>query len=126
MKTQIIKRGLCHQKPHLRIGLILGSTRTEGPPYPAPLGKRIGKFLSSELSSRGHDVFVVDPSIEQLESLRKPHFAYRKADVPWPLDDLATKFANADAYVMCTPEYNHAPSPALLNILVKGDYTFMK
>lgn len=107
----------------LNVVLILGSTRCQGPPYPAPLGKRVGLYLKSELTLRGHNVIVIDPLLIKLELLRKPHFAYAPLKVPAQLKDIAEKVNAADVYVMCTPEYNHAPSPALLNVLVctKGD-----
>lgn len=103
----------------LCVALVLGSTRVDGPPFPAQLGKRVGTFIEAELSSRGHDVIVIDPVEESLELLRRPQFAYGKNDVPAQLKDMAISFARADCYVMVTPEYNHAPSPALLNILVR-------
>lgn len=101
----------------LRIAVVLGSTRTDGPPHPAPLGARVGAFIAAELEARGHDVDVVDPRVEQLPLLRRPHFAYAAGKAPPPLDALALRFSRADAYVCVTPEYNHSPSPALLNIL---------
>jgi hypothetical protein len=122
-----------HSRP-LNIALLLGSTRTAGPPFPAPLGCRVGLHLARELTARGHILTVVDPRLEPFELLQKPHFAYQKRDVtaagsaprpgsgslPAHLVDIAEKLMQADAYVMCTPEYNHAPSPALLNILVRS------
>lgn len=104
----------------LNIALVMGSTRVGGPPFPSPLGERIGVFIASELRSRGHNVTIVDPREEQLDLLQKAHFAYRKVDLPSQLKSMANVFVNADAYVMCSPEYNHAPSPALLNILVSA------
>eukprot|EP00614_Pseudopedinella_elastica_P033181 CAMPEP_0172639534 /NCGR_PEP_ID=MMETSP1068-20121228/218967_1 /TAXON_ID=35684 /ORGANISM="Pseudopedinella elastica, Strain CCMP716" /LENGTH=223 /DNA_ID=CAMNT_0013452711 /DNA_START=78 /DNA_END=749 /DNA_ORIENTATION=+ len=103
--------------PGLRVAVLLGSTRSEGPPRPAPLGVRVGAFIKRELVSRGHDVVVVDPNESNLPLLRRPHFSYSPGKAPAPLDELAATFKHADAYVMCTPEYNHAPGPALLNML---------
>lgn len=109
-----------HQKaaPPLNVVMILGSTRTNGPPHPAPLGKRVSLFLQTELSSRGHEVTVIDPLALNLELMRKPHFAYAPSKIPSQLGEIAEKLISADAFVMCTPEYNHSPSPALLNVLV--------
>jgi chromate reductase, NAD(P)H dehydrogenase (quinone) len=106
-----------HHKHTLEVVLILGSTRTEGPPHPANLGKRVSAFLQREVKAHGHNVTVIDPMLEDLPLLQKPQFAYRQGEAPPPLDTLAAKLKAADAYIMCTPEYNHAPSPALLNIL---------
>jgi len=102
----------------LNVVIILGSTRTGGPPYPSPLGHRVGLFALTELSSRGHNVTVIDPLVEKLELLQKPHFAYAPSKLPNQLGDLARKIEAADAFVMITPEYNHAPGPALVNVLV--------
>ena len=61
-------------------------------------------------------VDVVDPAIVDLPLVPfRPHFTYREA--PAPLQALAETFESCDALVTCTPEYNHAPSPALLNVL---------
>ena len=101
----------------LRVVVVLGSTRVEGPPFPAPLGARLGAFLEAELLRRGHVVDVVDPREEPLPLLEKPHFAYARGKAPPALDALESRLRAADAYVMCTPEYNHSPSPALMNLL---------
>lgn len=101
----------------LQIALILGSTRTEGPPRPANVGSRVGMFAAAQLSARGHTVDVVDPIAEDLPLLIKPHFAYRQGAAPGSMDNLASRLREANAFVMLTPEYNHAPSPALLNLL---------
>ena len=100
----------------LHIAVILGSTRTDGPPFPAPLGTRVGKWVESLLHFRGHDVTIIDPVSENLPLLTRPHFAYPKTQAPKNLDRLADTFRTADGFVAITPEYNHAPSPALLNI----------
>ena len=60
---------------------------------------------------------MVDPRHVDLPLLDKPHFSYAPSQVPPPLQELHDIFQTADAYVCITPEYNHAPSPALLNLL---------
>jgi chromate reductase, NAD(P)H dehydrogenase (quinone) len=104
--------------PPLRVALLLGSTRVEGPPHPVHLGKRVGKFIEADLAFRGFDVVVIDAAQVKLELLRKPHFAYARNRAPAQLENIAQNISHADCFVMVTPEYNHAPSPALLNILV--------
>eukprot|EP00965_Chrysotila_dentata_P257791 6213006-Pleurochrysis_carterae.AAC.4 len=101
----------------LRIAVLLGSTRTDGPPRPSPLGSRVGAFVTSCLEARGHSVDVVDAIVQDLPLLKKPHFAYAKGKAPANLEGLYKRLSNADAYVAVTPEYNHAPSPALLNLV---------
>jgi NAD(P)H-dependent FMN reductase len=102
------------QTQALNIALISGSTRTAGPPNPI-LGPRVIAFVTSVLEERGHMVHAIDPSIFPL--LEKPQFCYAKSQVPRFLDDIHTILQDADAYVCVTPEYNHAPSPALVNVL---------
>jgi chromate reductase len=100
----------------LTIAVITGSTRSEGPPRPIN-GPRVAKFVQSRLEQRGNKVTVVDPRHVDLGLLQKPHFAYAKSQIPDVLRDIHEVFQTADAYVAVTPEYNHAPSPALLNIM---------
>ena len=57
----------------------------------------------------------IDPTEFQL--LDKPYFGYAHGKAPEKLEAAQTVLKNADAYVCVTPEYNHSPSPALLNIL---------
>jgi NAD(P)H-dependent FMN reductase len=49
--------------------------------------------------------------------LEKPHFAYAQNKAPPNMQKIHTQLLNADCYVCVTPEYNHSPSPALLNTL---------
>jgi NAD(P)H-dependent FMN reductase len=102
------------QADGLNILVFQGSTRTDGPPSPACVGRRVALWVQTALTARKHAVQVVDP----LEGpLIKPHFAYPQGRAPQQLEELAVLIKAADAFVMVTPEYNHAPSPALLNTL---------
>mmetsp|Transcript_110381 Transcript_110381/g.321402 ORF Transcript_110381/g.321402 Transcript_110381/m.321402 type:complete len:243 (+) Transcript_110381:203-931(+) len=103
----------------LNVLLFLGSTRAGIPPPTTPggAGVRVGAWCADELRARGHTVTVVNPIDTALPLLQKPHFAYRKGGAPEVLEGLAEQIRDADAYVMVTPEYNHSPSPALLNTL---------
>eukprot|EP00563_Minutocellus_polymorphus_P000397 CAMPEP_0181033350 /NCGR_PEP_ID=MMETSP1070-20121207/7210_1 /TAXON_ID=265543 /ORGANISM="Minutocellus polymorphus, Strain NH13" /LENGTH=275 /DNA_ID=CAMNT_0023110771 /DNA_START=25 /DNA_END=852 /DNA_ORIENTATION=- len=100
----------------LNIAVITGTTRTSPPPRPI-LGPRISSYICQTLEDRGHSVSVIDPRTLQLPLLEKPHFAYARSQIPTQLAELHEILVKADAYVTITPEYNHAPSPALLNIL---------
>jgi len=77
----------------------------------------VNKHFESILSTRGHTVSIIDPKEEDLPLLTKPHFAYAKSRVPEQLKNIHNTLVNADCYVAITPEYNHAPSPGLLNVL---------
>lgn len=100
----------------LNIALITGNSRKDGPPQPI-LGPRVAAFIQQGLERRGNTVTVLDPISLNLPLLEKPHFAYSKRQVPLVLQEIHDVLVSADAYVTVTPEYNHAPSPALLNLL---------
>lgn len=100
----------------LHVAVITGTTRQEGPPTPV-IGPRVAQMMVRRLEERGNQVSLVDPRDLQLPLLNKPAFAYSKSQIPDQLRDLQDTLQAADAYVAITPEYNHAPSPALLNVL---------
>ena len=100
----------------LGVVVVTGTTRAKGPPWPI-LGPRVTAFVVNNLERRGNKVTVIDPRERPLPLLEKPHFAYSKSQQPPELKELHQILAAPDAYVTITPEYNHAPSPALLNIL---------
>jgi len=97
----------------LNIALITGSTRTTGPP--TVLGPRVNTFIQTTLETRGHTITHIDP--KQFTLLQKPIFGFAPAKVPQELQQCHLILQRADAYVCVTPEYNHSPSPALLNVL---------
>lgn len=107
---------LAVQSAALHIAVITGTTRTEGPPKPV-LGPRVANFVCRILEERGNTVHLVDARHENLGLLDKPAFAYSPRSLPPHLAKLQATLQEADAYVTITPEYNHSPSPALLNIL---------
>lgn len=88
----------------LRVAAVLGSTRVEGPPLPAPLGTRVGAWIAACARARGLDVDVIDPIVEDLPLMWRPHFTYPKDKVPSRMDPLSDRLRNADAYIMITPE----------------------
>lgn len=106
----------------LRVLLFLGSTRA------GRVGGRVGQWVAASLAARGHTVDVVDPlelakhdehapSDQRMFPMRRPFFFYPKDKAPPVLEKLAATVQDADAYVMVTPEFNHAPAPALLDTL---------
>ncbi len=97
----------------LNIALLTGSTRTTGPP--TVLGPRVNTYIQTTLEERGHTVTHIDP--KQFTLLEKPYFGYGPGKSPLELQTVQTTLARADAYVCITPEYNHSPSPALMNVL---------
>ena len=97
----------------LHLAVITGSTRTSGPP--TILGPRVNAFLLATLKTRGHSITHIDPNDFTL--LDKPHFGYAPGKAPENLQRVHSILRDADGYVCVTPEYNHSPSPALLNVL---------
>ena len=97
----------------LNIALITGSTRTSGPP--TVLGPRVNTFIQTQLQDRGHTVTHIDP--KKFTLLQKPAFGYAPGKAPEELQECQSILQQADAYVCITPEYNHSPSPALMNTL---------
>ena len=95
---------------------ILGSVRESTPPRPARLGYRVAKALHDRAGQRG-TAELIDPLEWPLEQPFKPHFAFAASSAPAPLEALAQKIREADAYIMVSPEYNHSMSPALANLL---------
>jgi len=98
----------------LHVALVSGTTRTDGPPRPI-LGPRVVNFITYTLEDRGHKVSTIDPN--EFPLLEKPQFCYSKGQAPLFLEKTHAILNQADAYVCVTPEYNHAPSPALVNVL---------
>ncbi|WP_370399253.1 NADPH-dependent FMN reductase [Sulfitobacter sp. JB4-11] len=84
---------------------------------PARLGLRIARACAAHLAAGGIDATIIDPLDLDLPTPFKPHFAYASGRAPEVLDALARQIADADGYVMVSPEYNHAMSPALADLL---------
>lgn len=102
----------------MKLIVFMGSKRASTPPKPARLGERVAKACAAQLSGMGEaEVTVVDPLEIELPEPFKPHFAYAKGRAPEALETLARQIAEADGYVMVSPEYNHSMSPALADLL---------
>lgn len=101
----------------LKLLVFLGSVRASTPPEPIRLGLRVANACKQNLVAKLLDVELIDPLDIEINPVFKPHFSYAKNKVPETLDALASKILAADGYVMVSPEYNHAMSPALSNLL---------
>lgn len=101
----------------LDILVFLGTVRDSTPPRPARLGLRVARALVAAVDAAGHRAELVDPLELARRGPFKPHFAYRSEDAPADLERLAQRIAEADGYVMVSPEYNHSMSPALADLL---------
>jgi len=97
--------------------IFLGTIRDSTPPNPPRLGLRVAKACVAQLCQGDISAELIDPLDFDLSSIFKPHFAYAQGKAPAQLQDLADKIAEADGYVMVSPEYNHSMSPALAHLL---------
>jgi chromate reductase len=101
--------------------VFLGSVRQSTPPKPARLGMRVAQACMRTLRDETTVPQLVDPLSDELrgslEVVFKPHFSYARNQAPAALEQLAQQIEAADGYVMVSPEYNHAMSPALANLL---------
>jgi len=94
--------------------VILGSTRT------GRLAPTVGANIIKRLENRGHSITLIDPLKEEydLPLLQKPYHHYKDPnEAPPKLKNIASIFEKADGFILISSEYNHAPPPALLNML---------
>ncbi|MGP1396539.1 MAG: NADPH-dependent FMN reductase [Inquilinaceae bacterium] len=80
-------------------------------------GIRAARFVERALKDRGHTVRLVDPVETDLPLLDRMYKEYDKGAAPAVLEDLATAYRAADAFVIVSGEYNHGIPPALKNLL---------
>jgi NAD(P)H-dependent FMN reductase len=95
----------------LKLILLVGSVRSDRQ------GIKAARFVERSLIARGHDVTLVDPVEARLPLLDRMYKEYEKGTAPQILEDLATIYRTADAFVVVTGEYNHSIPPALSNLL---------
>lgn len=98
--------------------IFLGTVRDSCPPNPPRLGLRVARACLS-LCEHYENISpeLIDPLEYDMGPIFKPHFSYAKGKAPAPLNLLAEKIANADGYIVVSPEYNHSMSPALAHLL---------
>lgn len=96
----------------LKIGIIIGSTR------PGRVGAKIAEWYADKVKDlEGADFDVVDIETFNLPLLDEPTPASYGQYSKQHTKDWAKVIDKYDAFVWVTPEYNHAPSPALLNAI---------
>ena len=91
--------------------VIYGSVRS------ARLGIRFARFLINKIEARGHAAPLIDALDCQLPLLDKMYKEYPAGEAPERLEHIARIIKPADGFVIVTGEYNHAPPPALKNLL---------
>ncbi len=80
-------------------------------------GIRVAKFVTNELSLRGHKVTLIDALERQIPLMTKMYKEYKTGEAPDWLEKLADIHRQTDAYVIVTGEYNHSIQPGLGNAL---------
>ncbi len=95
----------------LKVAVLLGSVRCDRQ------GIRAARFVERSLQSRGHEVTLVDPAALQLPLLDRMYKEYTKGTAPAALEELASLYRVADAFIVVSGEYNHSIPPALSNLL---------
>eukprot|EP00565_Helicotheca_tamesis_P005027 CAMPEP_0185723996 /NCGR_PEP_ID=MMETSP1171-20130828/631_1 /TAXON_ID=374046 /ORGANISM="Helicotheca tamensis, Strain CCMP826" /LENGTH=349 /DNA_ID=CAMNT_0028391767 /DNA_START=29 /DNA_END=1078 /DNA_ORIENTATION=+ len=120
----------------LKTAIFYGSAKAVTPPWGGDtrIGDRVYNWVKNTLSVREaqlgietiiHDVTIFDPLVifgkdGALSSfsgaeMRSPTFMMR--EMPPKAQELATKIAEADCYVIVSPEYNHVVPPALASLM---------
>ena len=103
----------------LKTILFLGSTRNASPPWGGPkrLGDRVLAYIQREVevfnkerTDVNFEVEVCDPvKMECFKSVMgNPTYFNKADDVSDQLKECTEKVANADCYLIITPEYNHS------------------
>lgn len=95
----------------MRLVVLLGSVRSERQ------GIKAARYVERTFTGRGHEVTLVDPAIVKLPLLDRMYKEYEKGKAPAALENLATLYRAADAFVIVSAEYNHSIPPALSNLL---------
>ncbi len=99
------------------VAVLQGSSRSER------MGDRVAKWVVSELEKRGHEAVLVDAATLDLPMLDKVWKELKETTGPEhaglreKLRPLAELYERADGFAICSAEYNHAPPPALVNLL---------
>lgn len=80
------------------------------------MGIRLADYLVAGLRSRGADAELIDAQAVGLPMLDRMYKEYPEGSAPAPMEALAQKIRNADAFVFVTGEYNWGPQPGLKNL----------
>ena len=95
----------------LNVLVVFGSVRRERK------GLRVAEALMAEIASRGHAAELADPVEIVLPLLDRMYKEYPGGEAPEPMERMAAMIRRADAVIVVSAEYNHAPPAALKNML---------
>ena len=96
----------------IKVGIIIGSTR------PGRVGDKVAAWYSDKVKDVEGAIFeIVDIAKFNLPILDEPTPASHENYTQQHTKDWSKEISKYDAYVWVSPEYNHAPAPALLNAI---------
>jgi NAD(P)H-dependent FMN reductase len=95
----------------MRLVVLFGSVRSDRQ------GIKAARYVEKTMIARGHEVTLADPDVVKLPLLDRMYKEYEKGKAPEVLENLATLYKAADAFVVVSAEYNHSIPPALSNLL---------
>lgn len=104
----------------MKLQIIVGSTR------PGRVSDRVAKWVAAAAATDFDDVEIIDLKEYQLpffDELISPQFNPSREPTP-EVQKWLNKIAEADAYVLVTPEYNRSTSAVLKNALDHIDHQF--
>ncbi|HLH12661.1 MAG TPA: NAD(P)H-dependent oxidoreductase [Methylovirgula sp.] len=93
-----------------RILVFYGSYRSDR------LGIRLANYIVGRLQQRGAAPELIDAKAIGLPILDRMYKEYPKGTAPAPMEILAEKLRQADAFIFVTGEYNWGPQPGLKNL----------
>jgi len=99
----------------LTLAILVGSHRA------GRQAEHVLNVVTHALKARSNiHVTVIDANENDLPVLKTPHHHYGlyvPAPSPAPLPTIASQLEQADAFIILDTEYNHSPSPGILNLL---------
>lgn len=101
------------------IAILFGSVRQDRAGFPA------AKFIAKRVAERGYRVDLIDPLDYPLPLLDRKWKQYPEGEAPGPMQHIHEVLDAADAVIVVSAEYNHAPPPALKNMLDHYDKEFL-
>ena len=95
----------------LDLVLLFGSVRTRR------RGDAAVRYVEKRLRARGHRTTLLDARDLELPLLDRMYKEFPAGEAPENLQRMAEVLVPADAFVIVSGEYNHAPPPGLTNML---------
>ncbi|CAN5178844.1 NAD(P)H-dependent oxidoreductase [soil metagenome] len=106
----------------MKLQIIVGSSR------PGRTSDRVAKWVATEAKTSFDDVEIIDLkeyTLPFFDELISPQFNPNREATP-EVQKWLDKVAEADAYILVTPEYNRSTSAVLKNALDHLDFQFAK